>query len=136
MKSFSLAVIRKLLHFLMNLFGKKQSSFDASAQLDKLYKELSLQISVNQELKQENEGLKNEVLSQKKEMARFESNLRTNPLSQLDILHQELSYMNDKAQEIMHDKNEHVQEQMTVHVKDICTDAFELLNKIKEIRSL
>lgn len=118
----------------MSIFGKKQSSSDVSGQLDKLYKELSLQIAVNQELKQENETLKKEVLSQKKGMARFESNLRINPLSQLDILHEELCVMNDKAQEIMQNKNENVQEQMTTRIKEICTDAFELLNKIKQLR--
>lgn len=118
----------------MSIFGKKQSSSDVSGQIDKMYKELALQIEVNQELKKENESLKDAVLSQQKEMARFETNLRTNPLSQLDILHQELRFMNEKAGEIMQDKNDNVQEQMNQHVKDICTDAFELLNQIKEIR--
>jgi hypothetical protein len=118
----------------MSIFTKKQTSSDISTQIDKLYKELSMQIEVNQELKNENESLKNAVLSQKKEMARFEQNLRTNPLSQLEILHKELSFMNEKVHEIMSGQNEAVQEQMNGHVKAICTDAFELLNQIKELQ--
>ena len=118
----------------MSIFTKKQTSSDISTQIDKLYKELALQIEMNQELKNENETLKDAVLSQQKEMARFETNLRTNPLSQLDILHQELSFMNSKVDEIMMGQNETVQNQMNLHVKAICTDAFELLNQIKGLK--
>lgn len=120
----------------MSLFSKKTTSPDFSNQLDKHYKELAMQISMNQELKKENEDLKDKVLSQTKDMARFEEELRTNPLSQLNILHQELCYMNENIEEIMENKNELLQEQMNERVKDICTDAFELLNLIKDIRKL
>ena len=116
----------------MSIFGKKPSS-DLSQQIDKLYKELGLQIEVNQELKNENESLKSEVLSQKKEMARFEKNLRINPLSQLEILHQELSFINEKVDEIIKDQSESVKQQMRVNVKEICTDSFELLNQLKKL---
>ena len=116
----------------MSIFGKKQTS-DISHQIDKLYKELGLQIEVNQELKNENELLKSEVLSKQKEMARFEKNLRINPLSQLEILHQELSLINDKIDQIIVDQEESVKEKMRESVKEICTDSFELLNQLKSL---
>ena len=116
----------------MSIFGKKQTS-DISGQIDKLYKELGLQIEINQELKKENESLKDKALSHQKDMARFESELRTNPLSQLDILHKELSFMNKEIESLTNGQNSMVKEKMTISAKDICTDAFELLNQLKEL---
>lgn len=116
----------------MTIFGKKPVS-DLSSQIDKLYKELSLQIEVNQELKHENASLKGEVLSQQKEMARFEKNLRLNPLSQLETLHHELCFINEKVDEIIQDQSESVKEEMKINAKEICTDSFELLNQLKKL---
>ena len=116
----------------MSIFGKKQTT-DISHQIDKLYKELGLQIEVNQELKNENELLKSEVLSQQKEMARFEKNLRINPLSQLEILRQELSFINERIDKIVVNQEESVKEKMKESVKEICTDSFELLNQLKNL---
>lgn len=114
----------------MSIFGKRETA-DISAQIDKLYKELALQIEVNQELRKENESLKDTALSQQKELARFEKNLRINPLSQLEILRKELYYMTQNSQDLLQDQKDMVKSQMIDHAKEISTDAFELANQLK-----
>ncbi len=119
----------------MSIFNKKSSS-DMSGQIDKLYKELALQIEVNQELKNENEKLKNNLLSSQKEMARFEKNLRSNPLSQLEILHKEMNYILKNTSAIIEGQNDRVRTEMICRSKDICKDGFELLNQLKRLTGL
>ena len=114
----------------MALFKKRTAN--SLEHIDKLYKELSMQIEMNQELKKDNESLKKELLGQQKELARFKKNLREQPLSQLKILHQELSFLCQEVESIIQEQGEPLATEMLAITRDICVDAFELLNILKK----
>ncbi len=101
-------------------------------QIDKLYKEVSMQIEMNQELKQDNETLKKELLAHQKELARFKEKLRSNPLSQLKVLHEELSIISEQVDEIIENEGEDFALHILGTTRQICVDAFNLLSTLKE----
>lgn len=101
-------------------------------QLDALTREIAMQVEMNQELKSHNHELKIELLSQQKALARFEANLRQNPLSQLKILHQELVHTQAQLDTLLENKNTAFSQELLTLSKAICTDAFALLNDLKK----
>lgn len=113
----------------MALFKKKTSH--SGDQLEKLYQEVNLQVEMNRELKESNESLKRDLMSHKKELARFEQELRSKPLSQLQILSQELTIMHNEVESIVKDDKELACNLLEI-TRTICVDAFELLNTLKE----
>ncbi len=113
----------------MPLFKKK--STPTGDQLEKLYQEVNLQVQMNRELKESNESLKRDLMSHKKELARFEQELRSKPLSQLQILSQELTIMHQEADSIVQNDKELACKLLEI-TRTICIDAFELLNTLKE----
>lgn len=100
-------------------------------QIDKLYKELSMQIEMNQELKKDNESLRKDLLGQQKELARFKKNLRTQPLSQIKILNQELSMLNEEIHTILESNNATLGTEMLATTREVVVNAFDLLNALK-----
>lgn len=118
----------------MGLFRSRHTGSNLQ-QLDSVYRELNLQVQMNGELKARIASMEEQLLHTQQQLARYEADRRTQPLSQLTMLHEELIRLKTETARLISSEPPHTLDKIISRSKAVCTDAFALLSELKTLKT-